>query len=66
VWEDNTETALAEAEAERARAAASTGGRPLLGVHLVVGDSFREKMRNSHRSSVEGRTRLINALLVRA
>jgi hypothetical protein len=35
-----------------------------LGVHLVVGDSFREKMRNSQRSLAEGRTRLINALVV--
>jgi SAM-dependent methyltransferase len=64
-WEDNTDAALAEAEAERARAAANPSGRPLLGVHLVVGDSFREKMRNSHRSSVEGRTRLINAVVTR-
>jgi SAM-dependent methyltransferase len=65
VWEDNTETAIAEAEAERAKAAGSAAGRPVLGVHLVVGDSFREKMRNSHRSSAEGRTRLINAVVVR-
>jgi SAM-dependent methyltransferase len=65
VWEDNTESAIAEFEAERARAAASPGGRPVLGVHLVVGESFREKMRNSQRGLAEGRTRLINAVLVR-
>jgi ubiquinone/menaquinone biosynthesis C-methylase UbiE len=64
-WEDNTDSAIAEFEAERARAAASQGGRPVLGVHLVVGDSFREKMRNSQRSLAEGRTRLINAVVVR-
>jgi hypothetical protein len=37
----------------------------VLGVHLVVGDGFREKMRNSQRSLAEGRTRLINAVLVK-
>lgn len=65
VWEDNSEAAIAEAAAERARAVASPGGRPVLGVHMVVGEGFREKMRNSQRSLVEGRTRLINAVLVR-
>ena len=64
-WEDNSESAIAEAEAERTRAAVSPGGRPILGVHLVVGESFREKMRNSQRSLAENRTRLINAVLVR-
>jgi SAM-dependent methyltransferase len=65
VWEDNSEAALAEAKAERARGTASPGGRSVLGVHLVVGDTFREKMRNSQRSLADGRTRLINAVLVR-
>ncbi len=65
VWEDNSEASVAEAAAERARAVATGGGRPVLGVHLVVGEGFREKMRNSQRSLVEGRTRLINAVLVR-
>jgi SAM-dependent methyltransferase len=64
VWEDNSETAIAEAEREGAAARAS-GTRPVLGVHLVVGDSFREKMRNSRRNMLENRTRLINAVLVR-
>jgi SAM-dependent methyltransferase len=65
VWEDNSAAAIAEAEAERARAVAAGGGRPVLGIHVVVGDGFREKMRNSQRSLVEGRTRLINAVLVK-
>ena len=65
VWEDNSEVAIAEAEAERERAAARDGGPPLLGVHLVVGESFREKMRNSRRNMLENRTRLINAVLIR-
>ena len=65
VWEDNSEVAIAEAEAERERAAARDGGRPVLGVHVVVGESFREKMRNSRRNMLENRTRLINAVLVR-
>jgi SAM-dependent methyltransferase len=67
VWEDNSDVAIAEAEAERERAAArENGARPALGVHLVVGESFREKMRNSRRNMLENRTRLINALLARA
>jgi SAM-dependent methyltransferase len=65
VWEDNSAVAIAEAEAERERAATGSGGRPVLGVHLVVGESFREKMRNSRRNMAENRTRLINAVLVR-
>jgi SAM-dependent methyltransferase len=65
VWEDNSKVAIAEAGAERERAAARDGGRPVLGVHLVVGDSFREKMRNSRRNMAEDRTRLINAVLIR-
>jgi SAM-dependent methyltransferase len=63
-WVDNTDTAIAEAEAERARA--TPGPRPVLGIHVVVGESFREKMRNSNRNQAESRTRLINALLQRA
>ena len=63
-WEDNSEVAIAETELERATAR-DTGARPALGVHLVVGDSFREKMRNSRRNMLENRTRLINAVLVR-
>jgi SAM-dependent methyltransferase len=65
VWDDNSAVAIAEAEAERERAAARDGGPPVLGVHLVVGESFREKMRNSRRNMLENRTRLINAVLVR-
>ena len=65
VWEDNSEVAIAEAEAERERASARDGGRPVLGVHVVVGESFREKMRNSRRNMLENRTRLINAVLIR-
>ncbi len=38
----------------------------MLGVHLIVGDSFREKMRNSQRNMTEDRTRLINAVLLRS
>jgi sarcosine/dimethylglycine N-methyltransferase len=56
-WEDNSEIAIAEAEAERG------SGPQALGIHLVVGESFREKMRNSRRNMLENRTRLINAVL---
>jgi MPBQ/MSBQ methyltransferase len=61
-WIDNTETALAEAEAERGR---NQAGPPILGIHLVAEPSFREKMRNAQRAMVEGRTRLINAVLIK-
>jgi hypothetical protein len=65
-WIDNTEIALAEAEAERSRIAGDPAGPPILGIHVVVGPSFREKMRNAQKAMVEGRTRLINAMLVKA
>ncbi len=60
-WEDNSEAAIAEAAAERG----GGGGRPALGIHLVVGESFGEKMRNSRRNMLENRTRLINAVVAR-
>ena len=44
----------------------SGGAPPAVRVHLIVGDSFREKMRNSQRNMVENRMRLINALLSRS
>ena len=65
VWHDNSEAALAEQDAERARAAAAPPGRPALGIHLIVGQSFFEKARLGQRNLVERRTRLINAVLVR-
>jgi ubiquinone/menaquinone biosynthesis C-methylase UbiE len=64
-WVDNTETALAEAEAERSRLAGTPATPPVLGIHVIVGPSFRQKMRNAHRAQTEGRTRLINAVLLR-
>jgi ubiquinone/menaquinone biosynthesis C-methylase UbiE len=65
VWQDNTEAAIAEIAAERARAAASPGGRPALGLHVVVGPGFAEKVGNSQRNMVENRIRLINAVMRR-
>jgi ubiquinone/menaquinone biosynthesis C-methylase UbiE len=66
-WQDNSEAAIAEAERASASVGSSprAGVHPALGVHVVVGESFREKMRNSQRNSTEGRTRLINALLAK-
>lgn len=64
-WIDNTEAALAEAAAERARVAGNQAAPPILGIHVVVGPSFREKMRNAQQAMVEGRTRLINAVLTK-
>ena len=63
-WIDNSAAALAEAAAERA-AMRSPSGPPLLGIHLIVGPSAREKMRNGQRNQEEGRTLLLNALLER-
>nr|WP_256367380.1 class I SAM-dependent methyltransferase [Acidisphaera sp. S103] len=59
-WIDNTEAALAEAE--RQRVANVSAGPPILGIHVVVGPSFREKMRNAQKAMIEGRI----AVLVRA
>jgi ubiquinone/menaquinone biosynthesis C-methylase UbiE len=64
-WVDNTATALAEAEAERGRSQGQPVAGVPLGIHLVVGPSFRDKMRNAQRAMATGRTRLINAVLQR-
>src|SRR6185295_6403689 len=48
-WNDNTEAAIAEAKAERERATSSPG-RPILGIHVVVGPSFFDKARNGQRN----------------
>ena len=65
VWQDNTAAAMAELEAERARLQATPAGRPVLGIHVVVGESFFDKARNGQRSMREDRIRLINAILRR-
>ena len=52
VWQDNTAAALAEAETERARLAASPAARPVLGIHVVAGPGFSEKVRNSQRGKL--------------
>ena len=63
-WIDNSEAALIEAETERVQMRAASGPPPL-GIHLIVGPSAREKMRNGQRNQEEKRTLLINALLER-
>jgi ubiquinone/menaquinone biosynthesis C-methylase UbiE len=63
-WIDNSEAALQEAEAERS-AIRSPDGPPILGIHVIVGPTAREKMRNGQRNQEERRTLLINALLER-
>ena len=67
---DNSAAALVEAEAERSQARAAGAGAPapgiqMLGIHLIVGPSAREKMRNGQRNQEERRTLLINAVLER-
>jgi SAM-dependent methyltransferase len=64
-WVDASDTAMQEAAAERAQPR-STEGPPVLGIHVIVGPSAREKMRNGQRNQEERRTLLINALLQRA
>lgn len=64
-WIDNTDLARAEAAAERARMTGNEGP-PILGIHVVVGPSFREKMRNAGKAQQEDRLRLLNAVLIRA
>jgi ubiquinone/menaquinone biosynthesis C-methylase UbiE len=63
-WIDNSEAALIESATERAQMRAPSGPPPL-GIHLIVGPSAREKMRNGQRNQEEKRTLLINALLER-
>jgi SAM-dependent methyltransferase len=64
-WEDKSEAAVAEAAAERERLRAG-GAVPGLGIHVIVGPSAKEKMRNGQRNQEERRTLLFNALLARA
>lgn len=64
-WVDNTDTALAENAAERARLAGAPPAPPILGIHVVVGPTFRQRVRNANTAQEEGRTRLINGLLAR-
>jgi len=63
-WIDNSEAALVEAAAERAQMRAASGP-PVLGIHVIVGPSAREKMRNGQVNQEEKRTLLINAVLER-
>jgi hypothetical protein len=67
-WIDNTDSARAEAAAERARmgVTGAPAAPPILGIHVVVGPSFREKMRNAGKAQEDGRLRLLNAILRRA
>ena len=63
-WIDNTDVARAESAAERARGPGA-GGPPILGIHIVVGPSFREKLRNAGKAQADDRLRLLNAVLIR-
>lgn len=63
-WVDNSEAALIEAATERA-AMRSAEGPPILGIHVIVGPSAREKMRNGQRCQEERLTLLINGLMER-
>jgi ubiquinone/menaquinone biosynthesis C-methylase UbiE len=63
-WIDNSDAALLEAQTERAQIR-SPSGPPILGIHVIVGPSAREKMRSGQRNQEEKRTLLINALLQR-
>ncbi|MBN8900975.1 MAG: methyltransferase domain-containing protein, partial [Rhodospirillales bacterium] len=58
---DTSDRALAETAAERASARPGEGP-PALGLHLVMGPGFRDRMRNAQRAMEDGRLRLITAL----
>lgn len=62
-WEDVTADALAWR-----RKAAARGQQPLppLGIHLLMGENFREKQRNQARNTEEGRILSVHALLEKA
>ena len=66
-WIDNTDAARAEAAAERTRMGVTgpVAAPPILGIHVVVGPSFREKLRNAGIALEDGRLRLLNAVLRR-
>jgi ubiquinone/menaquinone biosynthesis C-methylase UbiE len=64
-WRDNTEASIAEFEAQRTAAAANPDARPALGIQLIIGPDFPEKLRTSQRNLREGRTHLINAVMQR-
>lgn len=64
-WQDNTEKSMAETAAQRARAVPGQQP-PVLGIHVVVGPTFRDKMANALRGMEAGKTRLITAVAVRA
>ena len=51
------ESATSIAHAERIRARAEREGPPVLGVHVLMGEEARTKLRNSARSVAEGRVR---------
>jgi len=63
-WINNSDAALEEAAAERAQMRTASGP-PVLGIHVIVGPSAREKVRNGQRNQEEKRTLLINAVLER-
>jgi ubiquinone/menaquinone biosynthesis C-methylase UbiE len=65
LWQDNTDAALAEAQAERERLKADPQPPPALGIHLIVGETFQQQVRNGGRSMSENRIRLVNAVLRR-
>jgi ubiquinone/menaquinone biosynthesis C-methylase UbiE len=65
LWQDNTDAALVEAQAERERLKADPQPPPALGIHLIVGETFQQKVRNGGRSMSENRIRLVNAVLRR-
>ena len=62
VWSDETTSAL---RWQQKRLAATPGGPPPLGVHLVFGDDSAEMLHNQLRNLKEGRISIVQALLQR-
>jgi SAM-dependent methyltransferase len=62
-WNDVTSGEYAWFRTALERAAAR-GGKPALGIHLLLGDDFPEMSRNMHRNLAEGRVCIIQAVWV--
>jgi hypothetical protein len=61
-WIDESTSAL---RWQRKRLAATRGGLPPLGIHLVFGDDFGEMLHNQLRNLKEGRISIVQAVLER-
>ena len=62
-WDDKTE--VSRSWFREAVARLEAGARPIVGIHLLMGDNAREKLRNMARNLMEDRVAVIAAVLTR-